>query len=111
MAGSFGFSSRNGVSLSTTQSRLLGELMRLAIRKVSAEVMEKVYFSYDLYNNDLDFSDLTQEEYMNCYNQLKHLFEIELNGEFRGERIGLWFDEIKVKMKKSPLFIGGDGGM
>ncbi len=102
----------SGVSLNTTQSRLLGELMRPAIQKVSTEVMEKVYFSYDLYDNTLNFSELTPEEYMNCYNQLKNLFEVDLigkkdkDGESYQNTIDFWYEEIKVKMKESPLFIG-----
>ncbi len=103
------------MSLNTSQARIVVELMRPAIQKVSAEVMEKVYFSYDLYDKSLNFSDLTQEEYMNCYNQLKNLAEIELigkkdeKGESYQDFIDFWHDEMKVKMKKSPLFIGRIG--
>ncbi len=113
MSGFFYFGGENGIALSTTQSRLLGELIRPAIQKVSAEVIKKVYFSYDLYDNTLDFSDLTQEEYMNCYNHLKHLCEIDLieKKDEKDERgipyqdyIDFWYDEMKIKMKNSPLF-------
>ncbi|RFS77138.1 hypothetical protein D0U00_19800 [Leclercia adecarboxylata] len=79
--------------------------------------MEKVYETYDLFDDTLDFSALSSKDYMHCYSQLLTSFETDLaavpiiNGKSRQWAIGIWHlasgiwhDEIKPKMQASPLY-------
>lgn len=94
---------------------VFGEYIRDYIKAISTETENKVYESYDLYDESLDFSGLSHEEYMQCYRQIKKSIEVDLNNthafynNFPKEMIyEAWKHEIEPKMKASPHYNSGD---
>lgn len=86
--------------------RVFGEFIRTYIETTSTEITKKVYESYDLYNDSLDFSRLTFDEKIQCYTQIKKAIEEDLDNiddfynEFPKNIIhDAWHKEIKPKMK------------
>ena len=110
MAGWLYFGGQDGVSLGSSAIDFIASYLRPYIAGVSTEVMEKVYETYDLFDDTLDFSALSSEGYMRCYSQLVKSFETVLaavpiiNGKSRQWAIDLWYDEIKPKKQASPLY-------
>ncbi len=110
MAGWLYFGGQDGVSLGSSAIDFIASYLRPYIAGVSTEVMEKVYETYDLFDDILDFSALSSKDYMHCYSQLLTSFETDLaavpiiNGKSRQWAIGIWHDEIKPKMQASPLY-------
>ena len=110
MAGWLYFGGEDGVSLGSSSIDFIASYLRSYIAGVSKEVMEKVYETYDIYDDTLDFSALSSEDYMRCYSQLVTAFETVLsavpiiNGKSRQWAINIWYDEIKPKMQASPLY-------
>ena len=117
MAGWLYFGGQDGVSLGSSAIDFIASYLRPYIAGVSTEVLEKVYETYDLFDDILDFSALPSKDYMHCYSQLLTSFETDLaavpiiNGKSRQWAIGIWHlasgiwhDEIKPKMQASPLY-------
>lgn len=111
MAGVLYFSKGCIVSFGSTFMSVLGEYLRTYINRLGNDIVEKVYFSYDLYDSDLNFSELTQEQYMQCYKQLEKAIEVDLEkienfyNHYPKELVyKAWFNEIKPAMQRSPLY-------
>ncbi|MDH0063250.1 hypothetical protein [Leclercia adecarboxylata] len=78
MAGWLYFGGQDGVSLGSSAIDFIASYLRPYIAGVSTEVMEKVYETYDLFDDTLDFSALSSKDYMHCYSQFLKSFELIL---------------------------------
>jgi len=112
MAGWLYFGGEDGISVGSSAIDFIASYLRPYITGVSTEVMGKVYETYDLFDDTLDFSALSSKDYMHCYSQLLKSFETDLaavpiiNGKCGSGHLasGIWHDEIKPKMQASPLY-------
>ncbi|OCG35372.1 MULTISPECIES: hypothetical protein [unclassified Gilliamella] len=112
MAGIFYFGKEvECVGYNSTFMSVIGEYVRPYIMQLGNNIAEKVYFSYDLYDSDLNFSELTQEQYMQCYKQLVKAIEVDLENiedfynHYPKELVyKAWFNEIKPAMQRSLLY-------
>jgi len=109
MAGAFVFSEKNVAAFGSTFIDVLADYWRPYIQQVGVD--EKVYFYYDLFYGNIDFSELTQKQYMQCYKQIEKAIEVDLErienfyNHYPKELVyKAWFNEIKPKMQSSPLY-------
>lgn len=109
MAGAFVFSEKNVAAFGSTFIDVVADYWRPYIQQVGVD--EKVYFYYDLFYGNIDFSELTQKQYMQCYKQIEKAIEVDLErienfyNHYPKELVyKAWFDEIKPKMQSSPLY-------
>ncbi|WP_127956674.1 hypothetical protein [Serratia microhaemolytica] len=110
MAGFLYFSKKNGVSLGSQLIDFIAYYLRPYIAAVNKHTVNQVYETYDLFDDTLDFSNLSTEDYMKCYKQLAKAFEVDLtaepviNGRSYEWAVIIWHNEIKPKMQVSPLY-------
>lgn len=85
---------------------VFGEYIRPYIKMINESVMNKIYESYDLYDESLDFSKLSQVEYLQCYEQIQKAIEDDLvnitnfyNNYPKKNIYDAWYSEIKPKMQ------------
>lgn len=109
MAGAFVFSEKNVAAFGSTFIDVLADYWRPYIQQVGVD--EKVYFYYDLFYGNIDFSELTQKQYMQCYKQIEKAIEVDFErienfyNHYPKELVyKAWFNEIKPKMQSSPLY-------
>ena len=109
MAGAFVFSEKNVAAFGSTFIDVVADYWRPYIQQVGVD--EKVYFYYDLFYGNIDFSELTQKQYIQCYKQIEKAIEVDLErienfyNHYPKELVyKAWFDEIKPKMQSSPLY-------
>ena len=109
MAGAFVFSEKNVAAFGSTFIDVVADYWRPYIQQLGVD--EKVYFYYDLFYGNIDFSELTQKQYMQCYKQIEKAIEVDLErienfyNHYPKELVyKAWFNEIKPKMQSSPLY-------
>ncbi|PXZ06905.1 hypothetical protein DKK70_09605 [Gilliamella apicola] len=109
MAGAFVFSEKNVAAFGSTFIDVLADYWRPYIQQIGVD--KKVYFYYDLFYGNIDFSELTQKQYIQCYKQIEKAIEVDLErienfyNHYPKELVyKAWFEEIKPKMQSSPLY-------
>lgn len=113
MAGSLIFDTNNGViSLGSSFIDIIADYLKPYISEAGEEIVNQVYEVYNVFNF-LKFNNLTPEDYMQCYKQIKKALieDIQKNKETKKYSPEWyqwleeeWEEEIKPKMEQSPLF-------